>query len=204
MLNLQTHHGSALSEAGPLSCLDQHHWLFLFLLCEARPTYVNDYNRRSRSRNVYSALPCGIRTRISCSFCCYCCLKINPDTQSGRDKHDQEQQSMHKDLQRNFRSKDHIINLLFSLNIILSKLIYCLHTTKDREFLERERKKPKSWKGTKATSRRIVTTRSQRLLKANQTNATPFHRQAARSRSLRHQNYLSKSETETWLVQHFG
>lgn len=156
------------------------------------------------SCSVYSVLPYGIQIRISCFFCCYCCLKINPGTQSGRDKHDQEQQFMHKDLQRNFRSKDHNTNLLPSLNIILSKLIYCLHTTKDREFYRGKVKNQRAGKAQKQLAVGNVTTRSQWLLKANQTNATPFHRQAAWNKSLRHQNCPSKWETETWLVQHFG
>lgn len=56
---------------------------------------------------------------------------------------------MHKDLQKNLRSKDHNINLLFSLNIILSKLIYCLHTTKDKEFYRGKVKNQKAGKAKK-------------------------------------------------------
>ena len=154
MLNLQIHHSWALSKAGPLSWLDQHHYLFLFLLCESLSQEQHMLKIKTGgedSCNVYSVLPCGIWIRISCSFCCYCCLKINPGTQSGKDKYEQSQQFIHTDLQKNLRSKDHNINLLFSLNIILSILIYCLHTTKDREFYRRKVKNTKSWNSKKAT-----------------------------------------------------
>lgn len=112
-------------------------------------------------------------------------MKINPGTQSRKDKYEQLQQFMHKDLQKNLRSKDHNINLLFSLNMILSELIYHLHTTKDREFYGRKVKIRKTGKAKKQQALVNITILSHQLLKAYQINLTPFHGQAALSKSLR-------------------
>lgn len=101
------------------------------------------------SCNVYGVLPCGIWIRISCSFCCYCSLKINPHTQYRKDKYEQLQRSMHKDLQRNSRSKDHNINLL-KYDFIKNWFIVCMQQ-KTENFIEGNRN-TKSWKGKKATS----------------------------------------------------
>lgn len=64
MLNLQTHHSSALSKAGPLSWLDQHHRLFFFfLLCGSLSQEQHMLKIKTGGQdscNVYSALPCGI------------------------------------------------------------------------------------------------------------------------------------------------
>lgn len=69
--------------------------------------------------------------------------------------------------------------------MILSELIYHLHTTKDREFYGRKVKIQKAGKAKKQQALVNITILSHQLLKAYQINLTPFHGQAALSKSLR-------------------